>query len=122
MGDKRHLVSWEKIGRNKGVLTREKCKLYLKQAVELAQTGYWAIKEVASKKYNLGEAKFTDFFIGDPPKFEESKAKKMPNQPVELSPKKKKREEKREEKKKERRKKRERKRKKGLQMKRSFNT
>merc|ERR1712198_806799 len=73
----------------------EKCKLYLKQAVELAQTGFWSIKEAASKKYNLGETKFTDFFTGDPPKFVESKAKKMPNA---LSPNGKKKEEKRQKK------------------------
>lgn len=99
--DKPHLVSWEKIRRNKGVLTREKCKLYLKQAVELAQTGYWSIKEAATKKYNLGETKFTDYFIGDPPKFVESKAKKIPG-PSPLSPKGKKKEEKRLEKEKKR--------------------
>lgn len=100
---KRELVSWEKIRRNKGVLTREKCKLYLKQAVELAQTGFWSIKEAATKKYNLGEAKFTDFFIGDPPKFVESRAKKVPTaSTLALSPKGKKKEEKRLEKEKKR--------------------
>lgn len=40
----KHIVSWEQIRRMKGVFTREKCKLFLKQCVHLSPSGYWVIK------------------------------------------------------------------------------
>ncbi|XP_050735589.1 bromodomain adjacent to zinc finger domain protein 1A-like isoform X2 [Eriocheir sinensis] len=80
---KTHIVSWEQIRRNKGVFTREKCKLFLKQNLQLSSSGFWAVKERTASQYNLSDMKFSDIFPGPPPKFRETRAKKMP---VSLNP------------------------------------
>ncbi|KAK8400654.1 hypothetical protein O3P69_002454 [Scylla paramamosain] len=75
---KTHIVGWEQIRRNKGVITREKCKLFLKQCVQLSPSGFWVIKEKTASFHNLADMKFADIFPGPPPKFRETRAKKMP--------------------------------------------
>ncbi|XP_069952851.1 bromodomain adjacent to zinc finger domain protein 1A [Cherax quadricarinatus] len=80
---KKHTVTWEQIRRVKGTFTREKCKLLLKQCVELSPSGFWVIKENLSRRYDLDNVVYSDIFLGEPPKFRETKAKKMP---VSLNP------------------------------------
>ncbi|XP_071533691.1 bromodomain adjacent to zinc finger domain protein 1A isoform X2 [Panulirus ornatus] len=80
---KKHVVSWEQIRRNKGVFTREKCKLFLKQCVHLSPSGYWVIKDSTAKRYDLANVQYSEIFLGEPPKFRETRAKKMP---VNLNP------------------------------------
>ncbi|XP_068208965.1 bromodomain adjacent to zinc finger domain protein 1A [Palaemon carinicauda] len=74
----KHIVTWEQIRRNKGVLTREKCKLFLKQVVQLSPAGFWCLKDKIIKKYGLENTRYSDIFLGNPPKFQETKSKKLP--------------------------------------------
>lgn len=74
----KHIVTWEQIRRNKGVLTREKCKLFLKQVVQLSHAGFWCLKDKVIKKYNLENTQYSSIFLGNPPKFQETKSKKLP--------------------------------------------
>ncbi|KAK3891862.1 hypothetical protein Pcinc_004260 [Petrolisthes cinctipes] len=80
---KKHIVTWEQIRRNKGVFTREKCKLFLKQAVQLSPSGFWVLKEKVIGAYKLKEMQYSNVFVGDPPKFRETPSKKLP---VSLNP------------------------------------
>ncbi|XP_042205237.1 bromodomain adjacent to zinc finger domain protein 1A-like [Homarus americanus] len=75
---KKHIVSWEQIRRIKGTFTREKCKLFLKQCVQLSSSGFWVIKERISKRYDLANVNYSDVFLGEPPRFRETRAKKIP--------------------------------------------
>ncbi|XP_022332598.2 bromodomain adjacent to zinc finger domain protein 1A-like [Crassostrea virginica] len=63
------------INRKKGVYTRDKCKLYLKQHCESRQ-GIWRVKESAIRKKGLKDCSFSDFFAGPPPTFGISESKR----------------------------------------------
>ncbi|ELT88139.1 hypothetical protein CAPTEDRAFT_221184 [Capitella teleta] len=65
--------------RKKGLFTRDKCKLYLKQNCE-AIDGIWRVKERVMKRFSLRDAKFSSMFGGPMPLFEkcEKVARKKP--------------------------------------------
>ncbi|XP_061168116.1 bromodomain adjacent to zinc finger domain protein 1A-like isoform X2 [Saccostrea echinata] len=63
------------VSRKKGVYTRDKSKLYLKQFCESVQ-GIWRVKESAIKKKGLKDCSFSDFFAGPPPAFGYSESKR----------------------------------------------
>nr|XP_045619673.1 bromodomain adjacent to zinc finger domain protein 1A-like [Procambarus clarkii] len=80
---KKHIVTWEQIRRMKSTFTREKCKLFLKQCVQLSPSGFWVIKDKIARRYDLANVQYSDIFLGKPPKFQETRCKKMP---VNLNP------------------------------------
>lgn len=63
------------VSRKKGVYTRDKSKLYLKQYCETVQ-GIWKVKESAIRKKGLKDCSFSDFFAGPPPTFGFSESKR----------------------------------------------
>ncbi|KAL4238265.1 Bromodomain adjacent to zinc finger domain protein 1A [Mactra antiquata] len=83
-------VAFKMISRKKGLFTRDKCKLFLKQSCE-NEDGAWKVKAAKAKKFNLDRVDFEDIFAGPPPEFEfsEIKVKKPPPkkpEPKESSP------------------------------------
>merc|ERR1711997_648269 len=63
----------EDIRREKGIYTREKNLLFLKNLVELLDDGNLRIKPNIAQKYKLGDLKFLDIFAGPEPVFEVTK-------------------------------------------------
>jgi len=68
-----HKLEAEDIRREKGVYTREKNLLFLKNAVELAGDGNFVVKREARERHKIGQYRFEDIFAGPEPKFEETK-------------------------------------------------
>eukprot|EP00092_Neocalanus_flemingeri_P010571 GFUD01011387.1.p1 GENE.GFUD01011387.1~~GFUD01011387.1.p1 ORF type:complete len:1574 (+),score=621.92 GFUD01011387.1:101-4822(+) len=66
-----HVIEADDIKREKGVLTRDKLSLYLKNVVELDGVVF-KLKPKAIKLYNLDTVKFAEIFAGPEPEFEES--------------------------------------------------
>jgi len=69
-----HVIEADDIKREKGVLTRDKLSLYLKNVVEL-DGAVFKLKAKGIKLYNLDTVKFSDIFAGPEPEFEESTRK-----------------------------------------------
>ncbi|RZF44989.1 hypothetical protein LSTR_LSTR001950 [Laodelphax striatellus] len=59
----RHFVSADKVRRRKGVYTREKNRLYIKQFVE-RQDSVWKLKKSVYHKYGIDKVKFDMIFCG----------------------------------------------------------
>ncbi|XP_069119018.1 bromodomain adjacent to zinc finger domain protein 1A-like [Argopecten irradians] len=72
-------VPSKQISRKKGLYTRDKSKLFLKQYCE-PHMGIWRVKNDIAIKKGLDKASFLDFFSGPLPTFEitESKRKSLP--------------------------------------------
>lgn len=66
-----HVIEADDIKREKGVLTRDKLSLYLKNVVEL-DGAVFKLKQKAIKMYNLESLQIGDIFAGPEPEFEES--------------------------------------------------
>jgi len=66
-----HVIEADDIKREKGVLTRDKLSLYLKNVVEL-DGAVFKLKPKAIKMYNLDNLQINDIFAGPEPEFEES--------------------------------------------------
>ncbi|XP_041970100.1 bromodomain adjacent to zinc finger domain protein 1A isoform X2 [Aricia agestis] len=81
---------FDRIRRRKGIYSREKNKLFLKQFVTQV-SNIIGIKQAAIEKYNIAKVNFDQIFTGNPPDFPSSKkllkpslsphASKMPNKP-----------------------------------------
>ncbi|XP_045165430.2 bromodomain adjacent to zinc finger domain protein 1A-like isoform X2 [Mercenaria mercenaria] len=82
-------VSFKMVSRKKGLFTRDKCKLFLKQSCD-NEDGMWKVKQAKVKKFHLETVKFEDIFSGPAPQFEfsEIKLKKVgpKKEPKESSP------------------------------------
>ncbi|XP_052756490.1 bromodomain adjacent to zinc finger domain protein 1A isoform X2 [Galleria mellonella] len=63
----------DRVRRRKGVYTRDKNRLFLKQFVELSSPGVISIKKAALDKYNISKVSFDQIFTGGPPEFPSSK-------------------------------------------------
>ncbi|XP_077995550.1 bromodomain adjacent to zinc finger domain protein 1A-like [Glandiceps talaboti] len=74
--DEAFIVSAEQVSRKKGLYTREKNKLFLKQHCEI-QREFWMVKPRYVKKYGLAERQFSEFFAGSLPNFANSPTKKI---------------------------------------------
>ncbi|CAG4956950.1 unnamed protein product [Colias eurytheme] len=70
---------YERIRRRKGVYSRDKNRLFLKQFVEMGPV--IAIKASAIDKYNINKVHFDQIFTGSPPEFPSSKKLKMSMSP-----------------------------------------
>jgi bromodomain adjacent to zinc finger domain protein 1A len=68
-----HTLEAEDIRREKGLYTREKNLLFLKNAVELGKDANFVVKREIRDRHHLDTLKFTDIFAGPEPVFEESK-------------------------------------------------
>ncbi|KAK3092925.1 hypothetical protein FSP39_008962 [Pinctada imbricata] len=68
-------VPAKQVCRKKGLYTRDKSKLFLKQYCE-TDNGIWKVKGSIIKKKGLEEACFADFFAGPPPVFGVSESKR----------------------------------------------
>ena len=66
-----HVIEADDIKREKGVHTRDKLQLYLKNVTELDGLAF-KLKPQAVKVYKLDEVKWTDIFSGPEPRFEET--------------------------------------------------
>lgn len=63
----------DRVRRRKGVYTRDKNRLFLKQFVEGGADGVISIKKSAQEKYNISKVSFDQIFTGNPPVFPSSK-------------------------------------------------
>ncbi|GFN82816.1 bromodomain adjacent to Zinc finger domain protein 1a [Plakobranchus ocellatus] len=72
------IVSATTLSRKKGLYSRERSKLFVKQHCEPVE-GLFKVKESTLKKLNLMSARFEDFFAGPIPQFEISVVKKIRN-------------------------------------------
>ncbi|XP_037293996.1 bromodomain adjacent to zinc finger domain protein 1A isoform X2 [Manduca sexta] len=64
---------FDRVRRRKGLYTRDKNRLFLKQFVEHGPGGVIAIKKQALDKYNINKVAFDQIFTGNPPEFASSK-------------------------------------------------
>ncbi|XP_022096369.1 bromodomain adjacent to zinc finger domain protein 1A-like [Acanthaster planci] len=67
-GNGTYEVDYKNIGRKKGLYTREKNKLFLKQHCAIVNH-VWCVKREYKAKYKLAEKSFHDFYGGPPPLF-----------------------------------------------------
>lgn len=67
------IVDYDRIKRKKGSFTRDKSKLFLKQFVELSETGVITLKESVLESYGINKMKFEQIFDGPLPNFDASK-------------------------------------------------
>ncbi|GBP32377.1 Bromodomain adjacent to zinc finger domain protein 1A [Eumeta japonica] len=67
------IASHDRVRRHKGIYTRDKNRLFLKQFVEQGPGGVIIIKESALQKYNIAKTSFDQIFFGAPPDFPSSK-------------------------------------------------
>jgi len=70
-----HIIPAEDCKREKGVFTKDKLNLYLKNVVELDGM-HFKVKAKVSKMYDLEKIRFEDIFAGPPPTFAETQNKK----------------------------------------------
>jgi len=68
------VIPAEDVKREKGVFSRDKLNLYLKNVLELDGTHY-KVKEKCSKMYDLESVRFEDIFAGPAPQFMETQRK-----------------------------------------------
>lgn len=83
----RVMVKASQVTRKKGLYTRDKSKLFLKQHCEPIN-GVWSVKESVMRKLHLTEARYEDFFSGPKPHFGRSdiKKKNVGKKPIEKTP------------------------------------
>ncbi|KAJ3638147.1 hypothetical protein MTP99_001553 [Tenebrio molitor] len=67
------IVDCNQMRRKKGLFSREKCKLFLKQYVEPDGRGIFVIKSSAVEAFNLNKITFDKIFDGPAPEFDSSK-------------------------------------------------
>lgn len=70
------IVSFNQIRRKKGIYSKEKNKLLLKQCVEQNSEGLWTIKKSTMDELEINNMKFEQIFDGPMPEFEKSKKEK----------------------------------------------
>ncbi|XP_033125936.1 bromodomain adjacent to zinc finger domain protein 1A-like isoform X2 [Anneissia japonica] len=70
-------VKCSHISRRKGLYTRDKNKLYLRQHCEITAS-HWTVKPKYMQKFKLHERQFSSFFSGPLPDFKFTMAKKAP--------------------------------------------
>jgi len=70
------IVDADDIRREKGIYTREKNLLFLKNVIELSSDGNHHLLNQVESKYKLKEMLFSEIFAGPEPVFEESLRKK----------------------------------------------
>lgn len=75
------IVDCNQIRRRKGVLSRERCKLFLKQYTEQDSRGLFVIKPTILEDFGINKLKFDQIFDGPPPQFETSKRLDKPANP-----------------------------------------
>ncbi|XP_028157574.1 bromodomain adjacent to zinc finger domain protein 1A, partial [Ostrinia furnacalis] len=63
----------DRVRRRKGIYTRDKNRLFLKQFVQQQTGGVIGIKKAALDKYNISKVHFEQIFTGSPPEFPSSK-------------------------------------------------
>ncbi|XP_068619340.1 bromodomain adjacent to zinc finger domain protein 1A-like [Battus philenor] len=63
----------DRVRRRKGIYSRDKNRLFLKQFVEQGPGGVISIKKSAIDKYNISKVNFDQIFTGNPPEFASSK-------------------------------------------------
>lgn len=83
------IVDCNQIRRRKGVFSREKCKLFLKQYAEPDSKGLIVIKQSVLDDFGIMKMKFDQIFDGPLPQFEISKKLEKPSTNMTLVPKKK---------------------------------
>ncbi|XP_013069196.2 bromodomain adjacent to zinc finger domain protein 1A-like isoform X1 [Biomphalaria glabrata] len=71
--------------RKKGLYTRDRSKLFLKQHCSPVN-GIWKVKDSLYKKLGLNSAKFEDFYAGPPPNFQKTVLKRKSNSKKSLEP------------------------------------
>ncbi|CAH2044803.1 unnamed protein product, partial [Iphiclides podalirius] len=64
---------YDRVRRRKGIYSRDKNRLFLKQFVEQGPGGVITIKKSALDKYNINKVNFDQIFAGNPPEFASSK-------------------------------------------------
>ncbi|CAG5004394.1 unnamed protein product [Parnassius apollo] len=64
---------YDRVRRRKGIYSRDKNRLFLKQFVEQGPGGLIIIKKSAIEKYNINKVNFDQIFTGSPPEFAASK-------------------------------------------------
>nr|XP_037876402.1 bromodomain adjacent to zinc finger domain protein 1A isoform X2 [Bombyx mori] len=64
---------FDRVRRRKGIYSRDKNRLFLKQFVEHGPGGVICIKKSALNEYNISKVSFSQIFTGNPPEFESSK-------------------------------------------------
>ncbi|KAJ0173447.1 hypothetical protein K1T71_010596 [Dendrolimus kikuchii] len=64
---------FDRVRRRKGVYSRDRNRLFLKQFVEHNPGGVIAIKKSALERYNIHKVSFDQIFTGNPPEFASSK-------------------------------------------------
>lgn len=72
------IVDCNQIRRRKGVLSRERCKLFLKQYAEQDSKGVFGIKASVLDDFGIHKMKFDQIFDGPLPQFETSKKLEKP--------------------------------------------
>lgn len=72
------IVDCNQIRRKKGVFSRERCKLFLKQYIEQDAKGVFVIKPSILEEYSINKMKFDQIFDGPLPYFETSKRLEKP--------------------------------------------
>lgn len=66
------LIHSNQIRRKKGLFSKDKIKLFMKQYVEISSDGVWLIKASALNDFNINKTKFEQIFDGPLPNFEAS--------------------------------------------------
>lgn len=69
------MVDMTQMRRKKGIYSKDKNKLFLKQYVEQGSSGYLAVKESALESFGIHKIKFDQIFDGPQPQFGESSRK-----------------------------------------------
>lgn len=69
---KNMVVPADRVHRKKGVYSREKTKLYIKQFVEM-DNGIWKLKSSTAQTYGISRVRFDQIFVGEAPNFNVSK-------------------------------------------------
>ncbi|XP_059047927.1 bromodomain adjacent to zinc finger domain protein 1A [Achroia grisella] len=64
---------YDRVRRRKGIFSRDKNRLFLKQFVQQTPIGVIAIKKPTLEKYNINKVSFDQIFTGEPPEFPSSK-------------------------------------------------
>lgn len=67
------VVDYSQIRRKKGIYSRERNKLFLKQYTEVNEKGVWCIKDSVLEDFGINRTKFDQIFDGPLPDFDPSK-------------------------------------------------
>ncbi|XP_046463980.1 bromodomain adjacent to zinc finger domain protein 1A-like isoform X2 [Daphnia pulex] len=81
-----HTVTVDCIRREKGFYSRERVRLYLRYCLQFDECeGIWVVKPEAWNKLNMDSIKYSEFFTGEKPRFEEKRAPKKVNKSLSTS-------------------------------------